>query len=109
MTRATASSSTPTTHSPCLSGYASVATDAGFSTTEPALARYTAEGALDPTFGTGGKYVALLPPQYDQDSVINAQTLLPNGEIVGVGGAAYLDDAGESANSYALLVRYGCQ
>ena len=54
---------------------------------EFAVARYTASGALDTTFGTGG---IVLTPVGDGDAYANGIAVQSNGDIV-VGGYAYYD------------------
>jgi len=63
-----------------------------------ALARYHADGTLDNTFGTNGKVITSV----DDESIINAIALQPNGKIVAAGYSFNLN----SFQDYKTLVRY---
>ncbi len=54
---------------------------------EFALARYTSDGSLDPTFGAGGKVTSDFGDQHN--NAANAMVLQPDGKII-VGGTTYL-------------------
>jgi uncharacterized delta-60 repeat protein len=62
------------------------------------LARYNADGSLDPSFGTGGK--VFFPESGDQTP--NCLVIQPDGKILVVGGAR----ANSSANYNAAAYRY---
>jgi len=57
------------------------------SVTEFALARYTADGTLDPTFGTDGKVITAFhnPSGTSFDNVLHALVLQPDGKLVAAG------------------------
>ncbi|MBX9622316.1 MAG: hypothetical protein K2X82_00725 [Gemmataceae bacterium] len=57
-----------------------------YAVSQAVVARYTAAGALDPTFGSGGVSALLVGPTTDG----NAVALQPDGKIV-VGGSAQVD------------------
>ncbi|MFN2504874.1 MAG: delta-60 repeat domain-containing protein [Acidimicrobiales bacterium] len=52
-----------------------------------ALARLSAAGELDPTFGDGGRVLTPLPPSAHPYSYVNALAVQPDGKIVAVGTA----------------------
>ncbi len=62
-----------------------------------ALARYTASGSLDNSFGTGGKVTTSFPAS-DYQAVINTLLLRSDGEIVAVG-----DVSANSLNNFASV------
>jgi uncharacterized delta-60 repeat protein len=64
-----------------------------------AVAQYRPNGALDPTFGTGGKVITPVSPVGDGGG--NAVTIQPDGKIVVVGGA---ND--QQNNADFMAVRY---
>jgi uncharacterized delta-60 repeat protein len=71
---------------------------AGLANTDFGLVRYTADGQLDPTFGTGGKLVSDLS---GHDDAAKAVAIQPDGKII----AAGLAQPG-SGNSDFALARY---
>jgi uncharacterized delta-60 repeat protein len=67
-----------------------------------AIARYTARGALDPSFGTGGRVTTDLSGRHD---VADAVAIQPDGRIVAAGGS---DVVTNSSGAYALA-RYSAK
>ncbi len=71
---------------------------------EFALARYTTDGSLDSTFGSGGEVVTSFPAS-DGEVNLNTVLLFSNGEILAVGAANYNNGgAGSSVAPGALQV-----
>jgi uncharacterized delta-60 repeat protein len=69
-----------------------------------AVVRYTAAGALDPSFGAGGKVFTTAVP--GASNAARALTVRPDGKIV-VGGYARVDHFGDPTNTdWLLLARY---
>lgn len=75
---------------------------AGYATGDFGLARFTADGALDPTFGVGGKVVTDIGSLNDYPSTLLLQ---PDGRIV-VGGRIQQDTA-DGGRDRAALARFG--
>jgi len=72
---------------------------AGLAAFDVALARYTSDGTLDPSFGTGGRVTTSISPSYDQTFSVAVQ---PDGKIVAAGRTVTLSDG----NFHSLLLRY---
>jgi uncharacterized delta-60 repeat protein len=71
-------------------GFAGAATDFG-------VVRYTSNGTLDTTFGTGGIVVVAIGPEYEQAVAIAIQ---PDQKIIAAGEA---DSGNENSRDYALI------
>ncbi len=56
------------------------------------IARLTADGELDPTFGAGGQGVVTLAPGIDKVDVLRDMALTPDGRIVVTGGSSLRTD-----------------
>jgi uncharacterized delta-60 repeat protein len=71
------------------------------------LARFNPDGSLDTTFGTNGIKNTVIPKSSGTypDARANAVAVLPSGQILAAGGAAYLDGGDTHLSSFAL-VRY---
>ena len=72
-----------------------VAGQAGVSGDDFALARYTVDGRLDPSFGSGGEVVTNFgvtgescPPCTKSDELASSVAVQPDGKIVAVGAGA---------------------
>ena len=72
-------------------------TDVGSNNYDFALVRYNANGALDPTFGTGGKVTTAIGTR---DDVASAVAVQADGKLVAAG------DTGDGGNNYFALARY---
>jgi uncharacterized delta-60 repeat protein len=67
---------------------------------EAGVAKLTAAGSLDPTFGTGGKVISGFSTYYTAVSIARAVLIQPNGQIVIVGVAAQ----SQSLSNFPTLV-----
>jgi uncharacterized delta-60 repeat protein len=88
-------------------GLVGVPTDAGYPLPAYGFVHFLASGAVDTSFGTGGKFVSTFS-SFDQGASFAAQAFQTGGNLITVGTGNYLDDAGESVLNEGLLVRYGC-
>src|SRR5439155_1131687 len=73
------------------------ATDVGNNNYDFALVRYNANGALDPTFGAGGKVTTAIGTR---DDVASAVAVQADGKLVAAG------ETGDGTNNYFALARY---
>jgi len=72
-----------------------------------ALARYSPDGSLDTSFGTGGITTTAIPEQSSPSSAgAEALAILPGGEILAGGSAGFETDAITLPTSFFALVRY---
>ncbi|HZT80472.1 MAG TPA: delta-60 repeat domain-containing protein [Gemmataceae bacterium] len=78
-----------------------VAGRSGYSPGVMALARYTANGSLDNTFGTGGIVNGVLPAGYSS-SQAEAVLVESNGLIVTAGAAGYVNSQGAGVSNLTL-------
>jgi len=66
-----------------------------------AMARYTADGRLDPTFGNGGKVITEFAPR--DPTEIYSMALQPDGKIVAVGDLFHI---GDNSDDSVAVARY---